>query len=134
MGAFGPGPSTEFRCGSCWHSHFSWRGHIWKMLPRCLKTHSKTPIMLVFFKIQFLKKVPADQEGPGPGPGPTGSGGARAHGPMWAHGPIWAHMGPYGPNMGPYGPTWVPYGSIWGHMGPRARALPDPAGPGPGPS
>ena len=42
LGAFRPGPCTEFRCGSCCDSHLSWRHHICKMLPGGVETHSKT--------------------------------------------------------------------------------------------
>ena len=42
MGAFGPGPSREFRCGSCCGSHFSWGCSICKQLPGGVDTHSKT--------------------------------------------------------------------------------------------
>ena len=88
MGSFGPDLGTEFRCGSCWHSHFSWRGHIWKMLPECRKTHSKTPIDDSFSKSSFWKNVQIIRRGPGPSP--LGREGPRPLGP---YGPICAHMG-----------------------------------------
>ena len=36
-------PSTEFRGGSCCGSQIGWGGHIFKILPRCIPAHSKTP-------------------------------------------------------------------------------------------
>ena len=53
LGAFGPGPSTEFRCGSCCDSHFSWRHHIYTVLSGGVETHSKTPTREIIFKIQY---------------------------------------------------------------------------------
>ena len=41
IGAFRPVPSMKFRCGSCWDSHFSWRGHICIILPGRVERHSK---------------------------------------------------------------------------------------------
>ena len=39
-----PAPSTEFRGGSCRDSQIGWRPHICKVLPGCIRTHSKTPM------------------------------------------------------------------------------------------
>ena len=93
----GPVPSTEFRGGSCSGSQISWGPHICKVLPGCIKTHSKASIKHIedvgFSRTQFLRKFLPIGKGPGPGP----------------YGP-WAHMGP-----GPYGtrPIWAlgPYGT-----------------------
>ena len=41
-----PAPSTEFRGGSCRDSQIGWRPHICKVLPECIKAHSKTPMHL----------------------------------------------------------------------------------------
>ena len=39
-----PAPSTEFRRGSCCHSHIGGRHYICKVLSACVITHSKTPL------------------------------------------------------------------------------------------
>ena len=37
-----PGPGTEFRGSSCSDSQIGWGPHIFKVLPGCIKAHSKT--------------------------------------------------------------------------------------------
>ena len=54
IGASGPGSCTEFRYGSCWHSHLGWRHRICEILPG-VETHSKTPIREI--QSQGLKDV-----------------------------------------------------------------------------
>ena len=61
IGAFGPGSCTEFRYGSCWHSHSGWRHRICKILPGGVETHSKTPIWET--QIQGLKYIHSYDKG-----------------------------------------------------------------------
>ena len=39
-----PAPRTQFRGGSCRDNQIGWRPYICKVLPGCMRTHSKTPI------------------------------------------------------------------------------------------
>ena len=41
-----PAPSTEFRGGSHCDSQVGWGPNIYKVLPRCITAHSKTPTNL----------------------------------------------------------------------------------------